>query len=97
MKNHFGKGLMVGLAAQRAMPASDLINCCEEYKRGFLIGYSYSLAKKISNDHQAAFQAGALCRDYGLDRDIVGEFFIDVGSNQAIHYFYAGYDGHLLS
>ena len=82
MENHFGKGLMAGLQASHADTAAHAANFCTDYKRGF---------EKTGDRQLSAWEAGILTRRYGLERDMVMDFFKEGGSSTAMRYFMAGY------
>ncbi|CAI0712001.1 DUF2623 family protein [Serratia entomophila] len=92
MHNHFGKGLMAGLKAQSLKPAAELSKFCSDYKRGFVLGYAHHLAQSSGDENRAAFEAGRLCRAYGLSRDPTSEFFSGGASSLAEKFFCAGYN-----
>ncbi len=46
MENHFGKGLLAGLEASCANTASQAADFCNDYKRGFVLGYSQRIVEK---------------------------------------------------
>ncbi len=75
MENHFGKGLMAGLQASYADTAAHAANFCADYKRGFVLGYSHRMFEKTGDRQLSAWEAGILTRRYGLDRDMVMDFF----------------------
>ena len=91
MENHFGKGLMAGLQASYADTAAHAANFCADYKRGFVLGYSHRMFEKTGDRQLSAWEAGILTRRYGLDRDMVMDFFKEGGSGMAMRYFLAGY------
>lgn len=68
MNNHFGKGLMKGV--NMAGPCSETMpgKFCNDYIRGFVIGYCYQLEQKTGEKSVAALEAGRLTRQYNLDR-----------------------------
>ena len=80
MENHFGKGLMAGLQASYADTAAHAANFCADYKRGFVLGYSHRMFEKTGDRQLSAWEAGILTRRYGLDRDMVMDFFKEGGS-----------------
>ncbi len=80
MENHFGKGLMAGLQASYADTAAHAANFCADYKRGFVLGYSHRMFEKTGDRQLSASEAGILTRRYGLDRDMVMDFFKEGGS-----------------
>lgn len=92
MNNHFGKGLMAGLVAQNAGPASELTRFCCDYKRGFVLGYAHHLAQSLGDENQAAFEAGLLCRAYSLNGEVMSEFFSGGANRLAEKFFCAGYN-----
>lgn len=89
MENHFGKGLMAGLQASYADTAAHAANFCADYKRGFVLGYSHRMFEKTGDRQLSAWEAGILTRRYGLDRDMVMDFFKEGGSGMAMRYFLA--------
>ncbi|MZO27220.1 DUF2623 family protein [Klebsiella pneumoniae] len=91
MENHFGKGLMAGLQASYADTAAHAANFCADYKRGFVLGSSPRMFEKTGDRQLSAWEAGILTRRYGLDRDMVMDFFKEGGSGMAMRYFLAGY------
>ena len=66
-------------------------NFCADYKRGFVLGYSHRMFEKTGDRQLSAWEAGILTRRYGLDRDMVMDFFKEGGSGMAMRYFLAGY------
>ena len=91
MENLFGKGLLAGLEASCANTASQAADFCNDYKRGFVLGYSQRMFEKTGDRQLSAWEAGILTRRYGLDRDMVMDFFKESGSSTAMRYFMAGY------
>ncbi|RWR00589.1 hypothetical protein ED28_17135 [[Pantoea] beijingensis] len=91
MHNHFGKGLLAGLAAEAAKPATELTKFCPDYKRGFILGFAHHLAESLGDENQAAFTAGQLCRAYGLNGELMEEFFSDGASRLPRKFFSVGY------
>ena len=91
MDNHFGKGLMAGLKASQAESASNAVGFCADYKRGFVLGYSQRMFEKTGDRQLSAWEAGILTRRYGLDRNMVMDFFREGHSCIAMRYFMAGY------
>ncbi|HBC5076527.1 TPA: DUF2623 domain-containing protein [Klebsiella oxytoca] len=91
MENHFGKGLMAGLQASHADTAAHAANFCTDYKRGFVLGYSHRMFEKTGDRQLSAWEAGILTRRYGLESDMVMDFFKEGGSSTAMRYFMAGY------
>lgn len=91
MDNHFGKGLMAGIKATRAGTASSVANFCSEYKRGFVLGFSQRMYEQTGDRQLSAWEAGKLTRRYGLDRELVLDFFRETHSGAAVRYFMAGY------
>ena len=79
MDNHFGKGLMAGLKASQAESASNAA------------GYSQRMFEKTGDRQLSAWEAGILTRRYGLDRNMVMDFFREGHSCTAMRYFMAGY------
>ena len=47
--------------------------------------------EKTGDRQLSAWEAGILTRCYGLDRDMVMDFFKEGGSGMAMRYFLAGY------
>ncbi|CAM3879657.1 DUF2623 domain-containing protein [Rahnella bruchi] len=93
MQNHFGKGLKAGLSAKSAWPASKVSGYCEEYLRGFVLGYAHNQAQITGDDNTAAFEAGVISRNYSLDKDLVAEFFSASASHPSRAFFLVGYEG----
>ena len=91
MENHFGKGLMAGLKATHADSAVNVTKFCADYKRGFVLGYSHRMYEKTGDRQLSAWEAGILTRRYGLDRNMVMDFFREGHSCIAMRYFMAGY------
>ena len=75
MNNHFGKGLMAGLKATHADSAVNVTKFCADYKRGFVLGYSHRMYEKTGDRQLSAWEAGILTRRYGLDKEMVMDFF----------------------
>lgn len=91
MDNHFGKGLIAGLNAPKADSAVNVAQFCADYKRGFVLGYSQRMYEKTGDRQLSAWEAGILTRRYGLERDMVMDFFRENESATAIRFFMAGY------
>ena len=91
MDNHFGKGLMAGLNASSADSARSVANFCADYKRGFVLGFSHRMFEKTGDRQLSAWEAGILTRSYGLDKEMVMDFFRENQSSTTIRFFMAGY------
>ena len=91
MDNHFGKGLMAGLTASSADSARSVANFCADYKRGFVLGFSHRMFEKTGDRQLSAWEAGILTRRYGLDKEMVMDFFKENQSSTTIRFFMAGY------
>ncbi|MDM2861313.1 DUF2623 domain-containing protein [Citrobacter sp. Cpo073] len=91
MDNHFGKGLMAGLNASSADSARSVANFCADYKRGFVLGFSHRMFEKTGDRKLSAWEAGILTRRYGLDKEMVMDFFKENQSSTTIRFFMAGY------
>ncbi|EMM6760949.1 DUF2623 family protein [Pluralibacter gergoviae] len=91
MHNHFGKGLLAGPNTASPHPCGEQARFCNEYTRGFVLGYCYRLWKQTGEKSVGALEAGRLTRQYRLDRDIMVEFFTEFKSDRAVHYFNLGY------
>ena len=91
MDNHFGKGLMAGLNASSADSARSVANFCADYKRGFVLGFSHRMFEKTGDRQLSAWEAGILTRRYGLDKEMVVDFFKENQSSTTIRFFMAGY------
>ncbi|MDK2580362.1 DUF2623 family protein [Citrobacter portucalensis] len=91
MDNHFGKGLMAGLNASSADGARSVANFCADYKRGFVLGFSHRMFEKTGDRQLSAWEAGILTRRYGLDKEMVMDFFKENQSSTTIRFFMAGY------
>lgn len=91
MDNHFGKGLMAGLNASSADSARSVANFCADYKRGFVLGFSHRMFEKTGDRQLSAWEAGSLTRRYGLDKEMVMDFFKENQSSTTIRFFMAGY------
>ena len=91
MDNHFGKGLMAGLNASSADSARSVANFCADYKRVFVLGFSHRMFEKTGDRQLSAWEAGILTRRYGLDKEMVMDFFRENQSSTTIRFFMAGY------
>lgn len=91
MDNHFGKDLMAGLNASSADSARSVANFCADYKRGFVLGFSHRMFEKTGDRQLSAWEAGILTRRYGLDKEMVMDFFRENQSSTTIRFFMAGY------
>jgi hypothetical protein len=91
MENHFGKGLMAGFNASQADSARNVAQFCADYKRGFVVGFSQRMFEQTGDRQLSAWEAGILTRRYGLDRDMVMDFFRESDSGTSLRYFMAGY------
>ncbi|EPK7284034.1 DUF2623 family protein [Citrobacter farmeri] len=91
MNNHFGKGLMAGLSATQADSACNVADFCSDYKRGFVLGFSHRMFEKTGDRQLSAWEAGILTRRYGLDKEMVMDFFRENQSSTTIRFFMAGY------
>lgn len=93
MKDHFGKGLMRGVKLSEPCPVRMPARYCNDYTRGFVLGYCFQLEQKTGERKIAALEAGRLTRLYNLNRDIMAEFFTEYQSDRFVHYFNKGYAG----
>nr|WP_318384388.1 DUF2623 family protein [uncultured Enterobacter sp.] len=91
MDNHFGKGLMAGLRAAQAESARNVAHFCADYKRGFVLGFSQRMYENTGDRQLSAWEAGILTRRYGLDKEMVMDFFRESHSSTIIRFFMAGY------
>ena len=91
MDNQVGKGLMAGLNASSADSARSVANFCADYKRGFVLGFSHRMFEKTGDRQLSAWEAGILTRRYGLDKEMVMDFFRENQSSTTIRFFMAGY------
>ncbi|BET41420.1 DUF2623 family protein [Atlantibacter hermannii] len=89
--NHFGKGLMAGLSASQAASAQHAARFCHDYKRGFVLGYTYRLYENTGDRLLSAWEAGLLTRRYALDKDAVIDFFTESQASSSRRFFMAGY------
>lgn len=87
MNNHFGKGLMAGLKATHADSAVNVTKFCADYKRGFVLGYSHRMYEKTGDRQLSAWEAGILTRRYGLDKEMVMDFFRENNSCSTLRFF----------
>ncbi|NMP28941.1 DUF2623 family protein [Rahnella sp. SAP-1] len=92
MQNHFSKGLMAGLTSEDVKPATELTRFCSDYKRGYVLGYAHHCAENSGDGNHAAYQAGLLCKEYGLDGELVAEFFSGGENRLPVRFFMAGYN-----
>ncbi len=90
MENHFGKGLIAGLQASSADTAAHAANFCADYKRGFVLGYSHRMFEKTGVPPAQRVGGGDPHRRYGLDRDMVMDFFKEGGSEYGDALFSGG-------
>ena len=91
MNNHFGKGLMAGLKATHADSAVNVTKFCADYKRGFCIRLLTPDVRKTGDRQLSAWEAGILTRRYGLDKEMVMDFFRENNSCSTLRFFMAGY------
>ncbi|WP_437890568.1 DUF2623 family protein [Phytobacter sp. V91] len=91
MENHFGKGLMAGLKATQADSAKSVSHFCADYKRGFVLGFSHRMFERTGDRQLSAWEAGVLTRRYGLDKEMVMDFFRENNSGTVVRFFMAGY------
>jgi hypothetical protein len=91
MDNHFGKGLMAGLNSAQAEGAGYVAQFCSDYKRGFVLGFCHRMFEQTGDRQLSAWEAGVLTRRYGLDKEMVMDFFRETNSEAAVRYFMAGY------
>ena len=89
--NHFGKGLMAGLAANEAASADHAARFCGEYKRGFVLGYTHRLYENTGDKLLSAWEAGLLTRRYALDKEAIIDFFTENQNSTSRRFFMAGY------
>lgn len=93
MKNHFGNGLMVGFNMAGPCPGKAPSKYCNDYTRGFVLGYCYQLEQKTGERKIAALEAGRLTRQYNLDKELMAEFFVEGKTDGSVQYFNIGYAG----
>lgn len=66
MDNHFGKGVMAGLSVSEPGNAQHISRFCDDYRRGFIVGYAHRLSTHTGDSLNAAWEAGILARRYAL-------------------------------
>ncbi|BDH47652.1 hypothetical protein TUM12370_36960 [Salmonella enterica subsp. enterica serovar Choleraesuis] len=66
---------------------------CDDYKRGFIIGYAHHVKQVTGEESLAARKAGALTRLYALDKELMAEFFYQHNNRSAVNSFNEGYEG----
>jgi hypothetical protein len=71
--------------------ARSVANFCADYKRGFVLGFSHRMFEKTGDRQLSAWEAGILTRRYGLDKEMVMDFFKENQSSTTIRFFMAGY------
>ncbi|WP_250543969.1 DUF2623 family protein [Escherichia coli] len=59
--------------------------------RGFVLGYSHRMYEKTGDRQLSAWEAGFLTRRYGLDKEMVMDFFRENNSCSTLRFFMAGY------
>lgn len=91
MNNYFGKGLMAGLKVTYVDSAVNVIKFCVDYKRGFVLGYLYRMYEKIGDRQFSVWEAGILTRRYGLDKEMVMDFFRENNFCFTLRFFMVGY------
>jgi hypothetical protein len=79
------------MRAAQADTAKNVAHFCADYKRGFVLGFSHRMFEKTGDRQLSAWEAGILTRRYGLERDMVMDFFKESHSSTALRYFMAGY------
>ncbi len=71
--------------------AVNVTKFCADYKRGFVLGYSHRMYEKTGDRQLSAWEAGILTRRYGLDKEMVMDFFRENNSCSTLRFFMAGY------
>ena len=79
------------LKATHADSAVNVTKFCADYKRGFVLGYSHRMYEKTGDRQLSAWEAGILTRRYGLDKEMVMDFFRENNSCSTLRFFMAGY------
>ena len=92
MENHFSKGLMAGLKTHQPWSASQASQFCPDYRRGFVLGFSWNQAQITGDRQKAAWQAGVLTREYELDKTLVVDFFSEQANDPTVKSFFDGYE-----
>ncbi|MGQ7180756.1 DUF2623 family protein [Escherichia coli] len=57
----------------------------------FVLGYSHRMYEKTGDRQLSAWEAGILTRRYGLDKEMVMDFFRENNSCSTLRFFMAGY------
>lgn len=91
MNNYFGKGLMVGLKVMYVDSVVNVIKFCVDYKCGFVLGYLYWMYEKIGDCQFSVWEVGILMCCYGLDKEMVMDFFCENNFCFMLCFFMVGY------
>lgn len=91
MDNHFGIGLMAGLNSKQPFNAQTIERYCEDFKRGYVIGYSHHLIETTRDAELATRVAGSLTREYGLDRETMMDVYTEFQQGSSASSFLFGY------
>ncbi|SQI40071.1 Protein of uncharacterised function (DUF2623) [Leminorella richardii] len=91
MEKTFSDGIMNGLAALTPPVPEDMLLHSDDYRKGFICGFSHALEKRCNNVTIAHYRAGQLTFKYRLSQEQLSEFFIDAAENSPSPAFIDGY------
>lgn len=91
MDNHFGIGLMAGVRSKKPFNPQRITAYCDDFKRGYVIGYIHNLMEMTCDTELASRVAGCLTREYGLDKEPMIDIFIEYQKSSSVSSFVSGY------
>jgi hypothetical protein len=91
MDNHFGMGLIAGINSKQLLNTQCITAYCEEYKRGYVIGYAHHLMENTSDMELASRVAGCLTRKYDLNKEAMMNIFTEFQRVSSVSSFLSGY------
>ncbi|MBW7982054.1 DUF2623 family protein [Enterobacillus tribolii] len=91
MDNHFGRGLMKGIHSKQPMNSQRITGYCDDFKRGYVIGYTHHLMETTHDTELASRVAGCLTRQYGLDKEAMIDIFTEYQRSSSVSAFVSGY------
>lgn len=74
MEKTFSDGIMNGLAALTPPVPEDMLLHSDDYRKGFICGFSHALEKRCNNVTIAHYRAGQLTFKYRLSQEQLSEF-----------------------
>lgn len=91
MSNFFGMGLIAGINSQEPYSSQHITRYCEDFRRGYVIGYTHSLMQLSGDSELVTRVAGSLTQKYGLNKEMMMEIYTEFQQDSSTNSFISGY------